>query len=114
MNVVSNTKYLGVIFDNKLEFKQHVKTLENTVARAFGKLTKLKYIFPNTTLLKLYFALMHPILLYNYLGWLVSHILTKTSNIAKKALRVIIGSHYHAEANWIYRQLEGFENKRLV
>ena len=84
MNVVSNTKYLGVIFDNKLEFKEPIKTLEKTVARAFGILTKLKYIFPNTTLLKLYFALIHPILLYNYLGWLVSHIHTKTSNIEKK------------------------------
>ena len=45
--------------------------------------------------------------IYNYL----SLILTKTSNIAKKALWVISGSHYQAEANWIYRQLEGFEIK---
>ena len=97
-----------------LEFKELIKTLENKVACAFGILTKLTYILPNTTLLKLYFAHTHSILLYNYLGWYVSLILTKTSNIAKKALWVINGSHYQVEANWIYRQLEDFENKRLV
>ena len=95
-----------------LEFEEHIKTLENKVACAFGILTKLKYIFPNTTL-KLYFAQMHPISLYKYLGWHVSLILTKTLNIAKKALWVISGSHYQAEANWIYRQLESFENKMV-
>ena len=36
-------------YRTSLEFKEHIKTLENKVACAFGILTKSKYIFPNTT-----------------------------------------------------------------
>ena len=53
MKVVSIAKYLGVIFDNKLEFQERIKILENKEGRAVGILTKLRYIFPNTTLLQL-------------------------------------------------------------
>ena len=84
MNVVSNTKYLGVIFDNKLEFKEHIKTLEKTVARAFGILTKLKYIFPNTTLLNLYFALIHTISLQIIRGGSYPTYLQKLQILQKK------------------------------
>ena len=113
MNVVSSTKYLGVIFDNKLEFKEHIKTLENNVARAVGILTKLKYIFPNTTLSKLYFALMHPIISYGIIIWGDTYptYLQKLQTLQNEALRVITGSHYQAEANLIYRHLEVLKMK---
>ena len=113
VNVVSSTKYLGVIFDNKLEFKEHIKTLENNVARAVGILTKLKYIFPNTTLSKLYFALMHPIISYGIIIWGDTYptYLQKLQTLQNEALRVITGSHYQAEANLIYRHLEVLKMK---
>ena len=71
---------------SSLEFKEHIKTLENKVACAFGILTKLKYIFPKTTLLKLYFAHMHPILLYNYLGGTFPSYLQKLQILQKSTL----------------------------
>ena len=112
MNVVSSTKYLGVIFDNKLEFNEHIKTLENKVARAVGILTKLEYIFP---LLKQNFALMHTIILYGIIIWGGTYptYLQKLQILQNKALRVITGSHYQAEANPIYRQLKVLKVKDL-
>ena len=36
INVVSSTKYLGVVIDNKLNFKEHIQTLEKKIARSVG------------------------------------------------------------------------------
>ena len=117
MNVVSSAKYLGVFFGNKLEFKEHIKTLENKVASTVGILTKsknFKYIFANTTLLNLYFALnCASSMLYGIIIWGGTYpsYLQKLQTLQNKALRVITGSHYQAEANPIYRQLKVLKKK---
>ena len=64
INNVSSTKYLGVFIDNILNFKEHILTLENKIARSVGILSKVRYNFPLKTLLQLYHALIHPLLTY--------------------------------------------------
>ena len=41
-NIVDSTKYLGVVINNKLNFKQHIKIMEGEVARSVEILSKLK------------------------------------------------------------------------
>ena len=53
INIVSSTKYLGAFIDNKLNFKEHILTLENKIARSVGVLSKVYYNFPLKTLLQL-------------------------------------------------------------
>ena len=50
--------------DDKLNFGDHIKILENKVARGVGILTKLKHFFPQTILLQIYHTLVHSLLLY--------------------------------------------------
>ena len=40
-------KYLGIVFDNKLSFKNHIMFLEKKVARSVGITAKLSYYFPS-------------------------------------------------------------------
>ena len=56
-------KYLGMNLDSKLLFKSHIKQIEVKVAKGVGILSKLRFLFPKSTLL-LYYALVHPHLLY--------------------------------------------------
>ena len=63
VKIVNNAKYQGVIIDNKLEFQEHIKLLESKVARSIGVLSKVKHTLPKTTLLHLYYILVHPLLL---------------------------------------------------
>ena len=56
-------KYLGVFIDSRLNFHSHIKSVENKVARSEGILSKLRH-FPSNSLLKLYYAFIHPHLLY--------------------------------------------------
>ena len=45
---VDLAKYLGVILDCNLNFRQQMKSLETKIARAIGILYKLKYLLPES------------------------------------------------------------------
>jgi len=53
------------LFD-ELNFKSHINLLETKVAHTVGMLSKVKNLFPQTTLKLLYNALVYPMLCY---GW---------------------------------------------
>ena len=54
-----DVKYLGVILDCNLNFRQQLKSLETKIARAAGKLYKLKYLLSEIAMLNLYYASVH-------------------------------------------------------
>ena len=61
----SNTvKILGVLIDDKLTFKEHINTLVNKLAKYMYILVKLAKSIPLYVLRKIYFAHIHPHLLY--------------------------------------------------
>ena len=103
----SSTKYLGVFIDNKLNFEEHILTLENKIARSVGILSKVRYNFPLKTLLQLYHALIHPLLTYGIVVWGSTYpsYLSKLKTLQNKTMRIISGSHYCDEANPIYKNL---------
>ena len=77
---VYKAKYLGNIFDNRLNFHEHIKILEAKIAQSVGILNKLKYFQPSSALLKLQYIihLSIPILIMALLFGeaLIRHILT--------------------------------------
>ena len=52
-------KYLGIILDNQLSFSAHIDMLTKKLSRAVGLLCKLQSFLNKTTLLHLYYALLH-------------------------------------------------------
>ena len=93
-----SSKYLGVIIDNKLNFQSHIHAIENKVARAVGILSKVRYVFPSSTLPLLYFALIHPHLLFGLVLWgnIYSTYLAKLQNLQNKAIRIISNCNYRS------------------
>jgi len=61
-------KYLGVIFDSKLNFKPYLHLIE-TIAKGVGILSRLRSTFPASTPLMLYFSLIYPHLLFGLTIW---------------------------------------------
>ena len=86
-----SSKYLGVIIGNKLNFQSHIHAIENKVARAVGILSKVRCLFPSSTLLLLYFALIHPHLLFGLVLWgnTYSTYLVKLQRLQNKAICII-------------------------
>ena len=64
-----NVKYLGVQIDSQLIFNLHIRLMENKLSRSIGIIIKLKSFLSPTALLKLYYAIVHPHLLYGLLVW---------------------------------------------
>jgi len=71
-------------------------------------LSKFKYLLPKTTLQQLYYALIHPSLLYGIIIWgsTYPNYLQKRSILQNKALRAIYGAHYCNSASPIYAKIK--------
>jgi len=58
-------KYLGVLFDNKLNWKPHVKKVKTQQPRACGVLSKLEHYTTQSVLKAVYNSLIQPYLTYS-------------------------------------------------
>ena len=87
----SSCKYLGVHLDYKLDYKPQIHQIETKLARSIGILNKLRYTLPKSTLLLLYYALIHPHFLYALPVWgsTFPSYLFKLQRLQNKAIRII-------------------------
>ena len=60
----SKIKYLGLILDNKLNWKPHIIELCKKLGRAVGMLHQIRKLCPTSTLRSLYFSIFHSHLSY--------------------------------------------------
>ena len=97
--------------DSKLLFKNHIKNhikqIEVKVAKGVGILSKLRFLFPKSTLLLLYYALVHPHLLYVLFLWGYTYqtYTQKLQILQNKAIRVICNSNRFSSVTPLYFEL---------
>ena len=108
ITITHSAKYLGLINDSNFDYKQYINTLECKVGRAIGILYKLKNTFPQIILKQLYFALIHPLLLYGITAWgsTFSTHLHRQQILQNKAVRAVVGAHYHDSAKFNLANLQ--------
>ena len=115
INHVSSTKFLGIILDDKLSWKNHVTKLCSTISRNIGILRKLKFL-PRNTLKMLYHSLISSHLNYCAMIWGYSskNNLKRIHLLQKRAIRIITHSHYlHPSAN-LFSQMKILPIKEIV
>ena len=97
----NNCKYLGVNLDNKLDFKLKIQQTEIKVARAVGILSKVRYLSPIPTLLLLYYALIHPHLIFALPLWgsTFPTYLIKLQCLQNRAVRINTNSSSQSHPN---------------
>ena len=97
-------KYLGVVLDNKLNFKHPINLIENKLAEAISILSKLRYLLPSSTLLLLYHALVQPHILHALPLWgsFFSSYLNKMQCLQNKAIRVIAKAKFRDSVTPLY------------
>ena len=104
--ILNESKYLGIIIDNKLNFKSHIKSIEHKLARAVGIMSKIKYILPRSAKLKLYYSLVHQHLLYGLPVWgsTFPSNQSKLCTYQNKAVKIIGGGKFKDHATPYYHQ----------
>ena len=64
-----SVKYLGINLDLNLNFSKLIEVIENKLSRSLTIMFKLKPVLPQNALLKLYYAMVHPCLIYGLVAW---------------------------------------------
>ena len=63
------TKYLGVLIDNKLNWKSHIEHVKTKVSRGNGMISRIRYFVNEQCLLNLYYSFIQSHVNYNLLNW---------------------------------------------
>ena len=86
---VTQTKFLGLIIEDTLSWKQHIDYVINKISIACYALRNIKYIVPLDTLELIYFIYINSIINYGIIFWGGSSCLNKVFILQKKAIRII-------------------------
>ena len=66
---VNTIKYLGVIFDERFSWRNHVSYICTKLSQSVGVLSKLRYYVNIETLLQTYYSLVQSHLSYSLMSW---------------------------------------------
>ena len=99
-------KYLGIIMDCNLNWKQHIHELSKKVSRSIGILSKLRHYVPQSILIQIYYSIVFPFLIYGVLIWGNTY---KTNIyplviLQKKAIRIITFSHFQSHTSPLFKK----------
>ena len=69
IETVQSGKFLGVTLDNRLSFNLHIGLICNKLSKIVGVFYKLHGLVPEMVLIKLYYSMVYPYLIYCNLAW---------------------------------------------
>ena len=115
INQKNHVKFLGVIIDETLNWKQHILAAKNKISKTFYCLKMVKHILPQKTLKTLYQTLIQPHLDYGITFWGGAHNtnLNKLTVIQKKVIRNITNSKYNQHTDPLFKELKILKLKQL-
>ena len=92
----SESKFLGVIVDNKLTWQGHIKYISGKVSKSLSIIRYLRYIFPKHILKTLYLTLVLPYIMYCNIIWGSAYktVLRPLFILQKKCIRTITKSPF--------------------
>ena len=92
---VSETKFLGVILDNGLTWKSHIRHVRNMVSRGAGILKNRRSCVNNDTALDLYYSFIYPYFTYCVYVWGKTYTcnLDCIITLEKRVIRILAGVH---------------------
>ena len=107
---VTETKFLGIILDNKLRWNAHIKHIANKISKSVSILKRIKFIFPTDILKSLYYSLVYPYLTYCNIIWCgaANTQLDPLIKLQKKAVRII------CKVGYIDHTVPLFEDLKLL
>ena len=116
INIMKETKYLGMIMDEHLTFKNHMDTVKLKLNRANGLLAKLRHYVNLTLLRTIYYAIFEPHLRYGCQLWgqTQTQVLQNIEQIQNKALRILNFKNPWDPIEQIYKESKIFKLKDIV
>ena len=100
-------KFLGVIIDQHLTWKDHIDTIASKISRSIGVISKARYFISQTSLLQLYYSLVYPYLYYGNVVWGSTYKtrLKRLLILQKRIIRIITNSPFDAHTSPLFKKL---------
>ena len=91
IEVVKQTKFLGIILDSELSWKFHLTQLAKKLSKSIGILSRARRFLNKTTLTQLYYSFLYPYLTYCNIIWgnATQSLLWPIFRAQKRAIRII-------------------------
>ena len=104
---VDHAKYLGVLIDNKLNWKFHINSINLKLSKGTGLLAKIRHFVPSDVLRSLYFSFTNPYVDYNLLNWGMAPLtnLDLVNKKIKKTVRIISFKDSDTSCTPLYQNL---------
>ena len=115
INEVHHTKFLGVIIDYKLKWKEHIDYISKKIAKGIGVIVKARKVFDKVTLLSLCNSLILPYLSYCIHNWgntYQAHLI-KLHALQNKIIRIIAGVPRRTSSDPLYDEFNISKIKKL-
>jgi len=109
---VQNFNFLGINFNENLNWNVHLDNICQKISKTVGILNKLKHSLPSSILKTIYNSLINSYLNYGALCWgYTNHHITI---LQKKAIRIITNSKYNAHTAPLFRKLRILKIEDIV
>ena len=105
---LKHVKYLGVLLDNKLNWKAHISSLCSKLSKICGVFYKLRYFVPFHCLRTVYFSLVQSHLQYSLINWgrANNSTLHPLQIIQNKIIRVCLFGHKRTLIDNLYTKFQ--------
>ena len=106
VSYVDHAKFLGIIVDTKMNFKNHINYITAKIAKHAGILNRIKHNLPPKTRVTYYNSFVLPYLNYNILHWGSTNDihLKPLITVQKRIIRIIAGADYLAHTTPLFRK----------
>ena len=108
LQCIEHTKFLGIIIDQHLTWKNHINYVTKKVTRTTGVLCRIRFYVSQPLLRMLYYSLIYPHLHYGNIVWANTYPtrLEKLFKLQKKILRIITFPSYTAPSLPLFDKLD--------
>ena len=111
----TESKFLGVIVDNKLSWASHIKYISNKISKSLSIIRYLRYSFPTKILKSLYMSLVLPYISYCNIIWCSAFktVLNPVLILQKKCIRTITKSDFLAHTKPLFKSSQLLDINKL-
>ena len=105
LDIVKETKFLGIIIDEQLKWKPHISHVCSKVSKGIGIIWRIRYLLPMSAIKLLYYTLIYPYLHYGITIWGCNYNtnLHRLSILQKRVIRIISKSSFNAHTNPLFK-----------
>lgn len=104
----TSTKFLGVVLDQHLSWKDHIKAISSKIAKNIGIIKRASSLLPPHVRLTLYYTLIYPYLTYCNIIWASTYKsnLQRLTILQKRVIRYVANVPYNSHTHQLFLEFK--------